>query len=116
MASAAQHPVDLGHLDRYTGGNRALNEEILRLFEAQCRELLTKLEGFIATRDSRGWREIAHALKGAAAGVGAFALAKAAAEAEAADPADKSAAKAALSRLKATAQAVDFFIEGFLKD
>ena len=34
MSEAA--PVDLSHLARYTGGERALNAEILRLFD-NCR-------------------------------------------------------------------------------
>jgi HPt (histidine-containing phosphotransfer) domain-containing protein len=110
----AERPVDLGHLDRYTGGSRALNEEILRLFEGHCRELLVKMENFAKTADAKNWREVAHTLKGAARGVGAFALADAAAEAEAADPANAPRAKAVLQTIKGRTQAVQSFIESFL--
>ena len=111
----AQRPVDLGHLDRYTGGSRALNEEILRLFETQCRELLAKLEALIKTADAKSWREVAHSLKGAARGVGAFALADAAAEAEAAHPAKAPVARALVQQIKGKSQAVQNFIESFAR-
>jgi HPt (histidine-containing phosphotransfer) domain-containing protein len=110
----AERPVDLGHLDRYTGGSRALNEEILRLFETQCREILARLEALIKTADAKSWREAAHSLKGAARGVGAFALADAAAEAEAADPADTPKAIKALAHIRSRSEAVWRFIEGLL--
>ncbi len=109
----AERPVDLGHLDRYTGGSRALNEEILRLFETQCRELLLKMEALIKTTDAKGWREVAHTLKGAARGIGAFALADAAAQAEAADPANAPQARAVLRQIKGRSEAVESFIESF---
>lgn len=109
----AERPVDLGHLDRYTGGSRALNEEILRLFETQCRELLVKLEALIKTSDAKSWREVTHSLKGAARGIGAFALADAAAEAEAVDPANAPLARALVQRIKGKSQAVESFIESF---
>src|SRR2546430_10253597 len=78
-----EQPVNIEHLDRYTGGDCALNKEILRLFDTQCRELMGKLE-FLASGDSdaRSWRDATHTLKGAARGVGAFQLGNAAAEAE----------------------------------
>ena len=34
-----QRPVDLVHLSRYTGGDTALNAEILQLFDTQADEL-----------------------------------------------------------------------------
>lgn len=110
---AAERPVDLGHLDRYTGGSRALNEEILRLFEKQCRELLVKMETLVKTADAKSWREVAHTLKGAARGVGAFPLADAAAAAEAADPANAPMARAVLQQIRGKSQAVQSFIESF---
>ena len=110
----AERPVDIGHLDRYTGGSRALNEEILRLFEGQCRELLAKLENLAKTADAKSWREVAHTLKGAARGVGAFQLADAAAEAESADPANAPRARAVLQQIQGKSQAVQSFIESFL--
>ena len=40
MASSA---VDLAHLARYTGGDEALNAEVLRLFDNQASELVERL-------------------------------------------------------------------------
>jgi len=107
-----EQPVDLVHLDSYTGGDRALNEEVLRLFETHCRDMLAKLEG--NPGDSKVWREVAHTLKGAARGIGAFDLANAAADAEKAEPSDTAATLVALTRIKAKSEAVQRFIEEFL--
>ncbi|HEY4265732.1 MAG TPA: Hpt domain-containing protein [Micropepsaceae bacterium] len=106
-------PVDLDHLDRYTGGDRAINQEILRLFDDQCRESLAMLE-YLAqgSGDSQSWREIAHRLKGAARGIGAFALGDAAAVAEKTAPEE---ALAVLERLRDDAAAVHNLIAEFLK-
>src|SRR5215813_4773611 len=84
MSVLNEGPVDLEHLNRYTGGNAALNQEILQLFDTQCQEMLVKLEELANQNDlsGKGWKEITHSLKGAARGVGAFALADVAAEAE----------------------------------
>lgn len=111
MTRIAERPIDLGHLDRYTGGSQALNEEILRLFETQCRELLARLELLAGDSDAKTWHEATHTLKGAARGVGAFALADAVAEAEAADPTDAAKAQAAVARVRARSEAVRRFIE-----
>ncbi len=83
MASAA---VDLDHLARYTGGDAALNAEILRLFDSQASELVARLQSILDARDAKSWREITHTLKGAARGIGAFGLGDAAAAAEPIDP------------------------------
>jgi HPt (histidine-containing phosphotransfer) domain-containing protein len=110
---SSKHPVDLLHLDSYTGGNRALNEEVLSLFESHCREMLAKLES--EPGNAKTWREVAHTLKGAARGIGAFDLADAAAEAERAESGNPQAMLAALARIKAQSEAVQLFIEEFLK-
>ena len=107
--------LDLNHLDRYTGGDPRLNQEILLLFESQCHEMLEKLESLAGEAgDGKSWRMITHTLKGAARGVGAFALADAAAEAEKAGQ-DRMAAIGALERIKCKSAAVQSFIEEFLK-
>src|ERR1700676_4230128 len=78
-----EQPVDIEHLNRYTGGDCVLNEEILELFATQCREMMAKLESLPTDEpDATPWRETTHTLKGAARGIGAFALGNAAAEAE----------------------------------
>lgn len=113
MAKSEQ-PVDIEHLDRYTGGDCALDEEILRLFDTHCRELMGKLESLATGEpDAKSWREATHTLKGAARGIGAFALGNAAAEAEKTGG-EKQSAIAALERLKSTSAAVHLFIEQFL--
>jgi len=107
-------PVDVDHLDRYTGGDRAINEEILLLFDTQCREMLAQLDHLTGGEgDPKSWRAITHTLKGAALGIGAFDLGDAAAEAENA-AAKREAALAALLRLREDAAAVYDFIEKFL--
>jgi HPt (histidine-containing phosphotransfer) domain-containing protein len=106
-------PVDLDHLDRYTGGDHQINAEILALFDRQCRTILAELEELVGQgTDSKAWQEISHRLKGAARGVGAFALGASAADAERVAPAS---AYAVLEQLKRDSAAVHAFIEELLK-
>ena len=109
---AAAKPIDLDHLARYTGGDATLNAEILELFDRQCRDILAGLQA-LAGSDANGkaWRELSHKLKGAARGVGAFAVGDAAADAERVTPAD---GQAVLERLKQGSAAVHAFIEEVL--
>jgi HPt (histidine-containing phosphotransfer) domain-containing protein len=112
MATAA---VDLAHLARYTGGDAALNAEILRLFDSQASEMVARLQSIIDARDAKSWREVTHTLKGAARGIGAFSLGDAAAAAEPIDPsADSITAAAALQSLQSNASAVQYFIKSYL--
>ena len=115
MGDAMTGPaIDLQHLARYTGGDRAIDAEILALFDNQCREMLAGLAHAADGGDWKSWREIAHTIKGAARGVGAFPLAEDAAAAETADG-DKAAAQMALERLRTSAMAAHEFIATFLK-
>lgn len=111
MAKAA---VDLAHLARYTGGDEGLNAEVLRLFDEQANDLVARLQSILAARDATSWRHVAHTLKGAARGIGAFALGDAAAFAEAVDPTDHANATPALAALKAHADDVRSFIRKYL--
>ncbi len=112
MASAA---VDLAHLARYTGGDAALNAEILRLFDNQASEMVARLQSILDARDAKSWKEVTHTLKGAARGIGAFGLGDAAAAAEPIDPsADSVTAAAALLALQSKTSAVQFFIRAYL--
>ena len=116
MPSAQPAPVDLAHLARYTGGERTLDEEVLRLFAGQSAELMGELQAVIAARDSKRWHHITHSLKGAARGIGAFPMADVAAAAEALDPAAQTReALAVLASLADEAEAVHRFIEAFLQ-
>jgi len=112
MSSAVPPPVDLDHLARYTGGDAAINREILTLFVEQSSAMLAELPG---VRDPKTWHHLVHSLKGAARGIGAFALADVAAEAEPLDPAaQRTEADAILPRLKARTDAVQAFVKAYL--
>jgi HPt (histidine-containing phosphotransfer) domain-containing protein len=113
--SAQAQPVDLEHLARYTGGDVALNSEVLGLFATQSAELLAKLQAVMEARDPKTWKEITHSLKGAARGIGAFGYGDAAALAEPALPAeDNTSASAALAAMNREAESVQLFIEAYL--
>src|SRR5690348_17349020 len=110
----AAAPVDLVHLARYTGGDRGLDAEILRLFDQQCQEMVARLERLVdEAPDSKAWKEIMHTLKGAARGIGAFPLADAAAAAETAAQ-DRTAIIRAVEQITLRSAAVQNFIEEFL--
>jgi HPt (histidine-containing phosphotransfer) domain-containing protein len=110
---AQSRPVDIAHLSRYTGGDVGVNVEVLTLFADQMVELLGRLETALARHDGKSWRDVTHGLKGGARGVGAFALADAAAAAEAFDPASGGAA-GSLQQLKLQAETVAEFIDAYL--
>ena len=110
----SQSPIDLEHLARYTGGERTLNAEILRLFDGQVTDMVGQLNTVLAQRDAKRWREIAHTIKGAARGVGAFGMGEAAAAAEPIDPANAEKAKAAVASLQTEADSVRGFIQNYL--
>jgi len=114
--SAARNAVDLNHLARYTGGDEAINAEILRLFDTQTSELVGRLQSILDSCDVKSWKEITHSLKGAARGIGAFAMADAAAFAEPIDPVrDRGNASLAVAALKSRSDAVSVFIKGYLE-
>lgn len=106
--------IDLEHLARYTGGEKGLNGEVLRLFDDQLTRLVDELNALVVSRDSKRWREVAHSIKGAARGVGAFAMGDLAASAEPINPADAPAAKEAIAKLEREAQSLRAFIEAYL--
>jgi HPt (histidine-containing phosphotransfer) domain-containing protein len=110
----AANAIDLEHLARYTGGEKSLNAEILQLFDGQVTTMVAELNALLASRDSLRWREIAHTIKGAARGVGAFHMGEAAANAEPVNPADSSQARAAIRKLEQEAQIVRAFIHSYL--
>ncbi|MEZ5995146.1 MAG: Hpt domain-containing protein [Hyphomonadaceae bacterium] len=68
--------LDRAHFDHMTGGDRALQHEILDLF-------LGQIAGWRAAISAgEGWRDAVHTLKGSARGIGLAALAAACEEAE----------------------------------
>jgi HPt (histidine-containing phosphotransfer) domain-containing protein len=84
--------VDFTVLERMTGGDDAVGEEVLDLFVQQAAMWSPMLD----VRED-GWRDAVHTLRGAAAGIGAGALAEACAAAEAAE---KAAAPPLLDRVR----------------
>ena len=56
IARMADAPVDLVHLARYTGGDRTLNVEILRLFNGQLGDMVGQLLTVLQQRDAREMR------------------------------------------------------------
>ena len=108
-------PLDLSHLARYTGGDRALNAEILKLFDNQVSQMVGQLLSVLESRDSRKWREVTHTIKGAARGVGAYAMGEAAAEAEPVDPGTQhDRAMEVIEALRVEGEAVQAFIAEYL--
>lgn len=111
----AKAVIDMEHLARYTSGNAALNSEILRLFDSQASELVHRLRAILDARDAKSWKEVTHSIKGAARGVGAFALADAAAECERVGVDERQAATVAIDQLNVAADAVQTFIRSHFK-
>ncbi|MDY6924161.1 MAG: Hpt domain-containing protein [Pseudomonadota bacterium] len=72
--------VDFTVLERMTAGDDAISEEVLGLFVQQAAMWSPMLD----VRED-GWRDGVHTIRGAAAGIGAEALAEACQRAEAAD-------------------------------
>ena len=108
-------PIDLSHLARYTGGDKTLNAEILKLFDGQVSEMVSQLLSILDARDSRKWREVTHTIKGAARGVGAFAMGEAAADAEPVDPGtEHDRAMEVIEALRVEGEAVQAFIAEYL--
>ena len=116
MSTSAQSPVDLVHLARYTGGERARDTEILQLFVRQSAELIAGLPAILAAGDREQWHHITHSLKGAARGVGAFELARIAAHGESVDPVEQRAqADSIAENLEACLNSVIAFLGRFLQ-
>ncbi len=110
--------IDLEHLARYTGGERQLNEEVLRLFDDQVGRMVGELNGLLTSRDNKRWREVTHSIKGAARGVGAFEMGNLAAHAEPVDPANSPAARDVIEKLESEARTIHAFhpdLSGALK-
>lgn len=72
--------VDFAVLNGMTGGDDAINEEVLGLFVNQA-----DLWSVMMDPKVEGWRDGVHTIRGAAAGIGARDLAAICAEAEAVD-------------------------------
>ncbi len=67
-------PIDLVHLARTTLGDRALEREVLQLFDRQSSILIARMR----TAAPAAVAALAHTLKGSARGIGAWRVARAA--------------------------------------
>jgi HPt (histidine-containing phosphotransfer) domain-containing protein len=74
-----QSPLDLDHLTRMTLGDAELGCEVLAMFAEQSARLIAAIAALPADASA-----LAHKLKGSARGIGAFAVADAAAQFESA--------------------------------
>jgi HPt (histidine-containing phosphotransfer) domain-containing protein len=68
-ACEGQPIIDLEHLASFTGGDRALEDEIAALYLSSARVYLEQMQEALAKGES--WRSPAHALKGASSNLGA---------------------------------------------
>lgn len=84
--------VDFAQLEAYTLNDATVIEEVLRLFQQQA-----ELWAPLLDVGHPGWRDAAHTLKGAAAGIGANALSAAA---EAAERGDEGVARRRLEKVR----------------
>jgi HPt (histidine-containing phosphotransfer) domain-containing protein len=113
--TGSEKPIDLAHLEQYTGGDARLNVEVFQLFSRQCAETLRLLHDVLQAPQRKAWRDAAHALKGAALGIGAFGIADAAGDAEALDPESAPMQAATVLRtLSERSDVVQAFIETYL--
>lgn len=86
MSAGRATAVDYEHLHAQAAGDKDVMREVLDLFLVHTAQVI---EGLEAADNTTTWRTLTHTLKGSARGVGAFAVADAAALAEAA-PLDRS--------------------------
>jgi HPt (histidine-containing phosphotransfer) domain-containing protein len=78
-AAAAKPPLDLTHLRRFTLGSLDLEHEILDLYATQAPVMMRAIDRAASERE---WRDATHTMKGSSASIGAWLVAKAAAEGE----------------------------------
>jgi len=113
-APGADLAVDFDHLQRFTMGNRALECEVLALFRTQSHSCLERLR---QARDDQDWKMAAHTLKGAAAGIGAWAVHEASQAAERMEGETRmSGGAAAIGVLEAAVSETDAMIAQFLNE
>ncbi len=96
-ADKAAPAIDRIHLKQMTFGDRALERELLQLFDRQAELLLGRMRG----SEPAVLATLAHTLKGSAAGVGAGEVARAASAVEQAATRSGSECSAALTALAA---------------
>lgn len=101
--ASGEYPIDMVHLARQTAGDSDLEREVLGLFRDQCAHLLSLIAASARQELSR---DAVHTLKGAALGIGAFGVARAAEDIEQASARELVAAIAVLQKAVAEASSV----------
>ncbi len=97
--AAMARPIDLVHLARQTLGDRALEVELLGMFDRQAEAIVNKINNPHADGAARAQRDPVHKLKGSARAIGATHVASAAEAYEAAlEGGDAEAAREELAR------------------
>lgn len=81
MSKESTAALDYAHLKVQAADDVSVMREVLALFLVHTEQVLEQLS---LASDEKAWKQLAHTLKGSARGVGAFALAEAAASAESA--------------------------------
>jgi len=76
--ASAERPIDLVHLSRQSLGDRALESELLSLFDCQAAQIIDQINAAGAGSAIRLGRDLAHTLKGSARAIGAAGVAAAA--------------------------------------
>lgn len=79
MSAKPAKAVDYDHLRVQAAEDTDVMREVLHLFFVHTEKLLHELA---TATDEKAWRQLTHTLKGSARGIGAFAIADAAADAE----------------------------------
>ncbi len=115
MLTAAPAPeapaIDRVHLKQMTFGDRSLERELLQLFDRQAELLIARMRA----SEAPVLASLAHTLKGSALGVGANAVAEAAAAAESAAAGSPAQRAAALDCLAAAIAAARVEIAALLR-
>jgi HPt (histidine-containing phosphotransfer) domain-containing protein len=107
-SAATGVPLDLVHLRRQTGGDAALEREVLSLFLAKAR---TDIDRITNPGSAQERREAAHALVGSARAIGAVEVARLAATVER----ETGVQSAAIAPLKDALRAAEGFIHRHLR-
>lgn len=84
--------VDFAYLEGFAAGDRTVVKEVLKLFRASYDDWLPRLAA-----DAPDWRDVAHTIKGAGRGIGAFELGDACEKAEREGPSRLPALRAELA-------------------
>jgi HPt (histidine-containing phosphotransfer) domain-containing protein len=71
-------PIDLVYLSRQSLGDRALEKELLLLFDRQAEQIIARLDSEIGGGERKWRRDLSHTLAGSAKAVGALRVARSA--------------------------------------